>query len=311
MYGIGENDPQGAKKIARGAVLKEISSDEIDEKAALLKYHVRDKAIRYNSDPDPDPDRNPLIITKEWLEKIINLDYSYPNPAEQIDYLVRFLGHELKRPGKQYNYNDESINVLKLISATASIDGMHMQKILEYADESKLINKSNTDLELTLDGWRRYNEFERGKLGLRFAFMAMQFEDEQKSFIEGTVKPIVKEFELDLNILSDIYSKENIIDLKLRNTIKDCSLLICDLTHRNNGAYFEAGFAEGLGKPVIYICEQKTWHEHEENIKKDGDRNKRLHFDVDHQEIYRWKKNNDESITKFQNELREKVKAVL
>jgi hypothetical protein len=38
---------------------------------------------------------------------------------------------------------------------------------------------------------------------------------------------------------------------------------------------------------------------------------KRLHFDVEHQEIYRWDKNNDESIKKFQNDLMEKIKTVL
>jgi nucleoside 2-deoxyribosyltransferase len=35
------------------------------------------------------------------------------------------------------------------------------------------------------------------------------------------------------------------------------------LTNSNNRAYFEAGFAEGLGKPVIYICEEETYKEHE------------------------------------------------
>jgi nucleoside 2-deoxyribosyltransferase/uncharacterized Zn finger protein (UPF0148 family) len=313
-FDIEENDSQGAKKIAQ-EILKRIkselkspflydypiSNDEIDEKAALLKYHVRLWAAREAAD------YKPLQITPEWLKDIIALDYSYPNPAKQVDYLVRFLGDELKHPGEQYNYNEESINWLKLISATATIDGKHMYKILEYTEESKLIKKNNTDLELTLDGWGRYNESKRGDSDSKMAFMAMQFEGEQKKFIEDTVKPIVKELKLDLNILPDIYSKENIIDLKLRNAIKDCRLLICDLTHRNNGAYFEAGFAEGLGKPVIYICDENTYKEHE----KSNDKSKKLHFDVEHQEIYRWDKGNQDSIKKFQNDLKEKIKAVL
>jgi nucleoside 2-deoxyribosyltransferase len=32
--------------------------------------------------------------------------------------------------------------------------------------------------------------------------------------------------------------------------------LVADLTHNNLGAYWEAGFAEGLGKPVFYTCEK-------------------------------------------------------
>jgi len=37
--------------------------------------------------------------------------------------------------------------------------------------------------------------------------------------------------------------------------IRTARFVIADLTHDNNGAYFEAGFAEGLGLPVIYTCE--------------------------------------------------------
>jgi nucleoside 2-deoxyribosyltransferase len=38
------------------------------------------------------------------------------------------------------------------------------------------------------------------------------------------------------------------------------------------GAYWEAGLAEGLGKPVIYIC-------------RDGIE---THFDTDHRQTVRW-----------------------
>jgi nucleoside 2-deoxyribosyltransferase len=34
--------------------------------------------------------------------------------------------------------------------------------------------------------------------------------------------------------------------------------VIADL-HDNNGAYWEAGFAEGLGRPVIYTCRKQKW----------------------------------------------------
>jgi hypothetical protein len=40
----------------------------------------------------------------------------------------------------------------------------------------------------------------------------------------------------------------------LRVRIRQAKFLICDLTHGNRGAYWEGGFAEGLGIPVIYTC---------------------------------------------------------
>lgn len=37
--------------------------------------------------------------------------------------------------------------------------------------------------------------------------------------------------------------------------------LVCDLTHGNRGAYWEAGFAEGLGIPVIYTCRRDVFED--------------------------------------------------
>jgi len=54
--------------------------------------------------------------------------------------------------------------------------------------------------------------------------------------------------------------------------------LLADLTHGNQGAYWEAGFAEGLGKPVIYTCE-KTVFENKEHGP---------HFDTNHHLTVLW-----------------------
>jgi hypothetical protein len=55
-------------------------------------------------------------------------------------------------------------------------------------------------------------------------------------------------------------------DDQLRVRIRQARFLVCDLTHGNRGAYWEAGFAEGLGRPVIYTCRRDVFedatHEH-------------------------------------------------
>jgi nucleoside 2-deoxyribosyltransferase len=52
--------------------------------------------------------------------------------------------------------------------------------------------------------------------------------------------------------------------------------LIADLTHANNGAYWEAGYAEGLGKPVIYRCNRAVFER------------ERTHFDTNHHLTVIW-----------------------
>jgi nucleoside 2-deoxyribosyltransferase len=67
-----------------------------------------------------------------------------------------------------------------------------------------------------------------------------------------------------------------LIDNYLRSRLRLCKFVIADLTHANNGAYWEAGFAEGLGKPVIYTCERGVF-----------DVNK-THFDTNHSQTVVW-----------------------
>jgi nucleoside 2-deoxyribosyltransferase len=54
-------------------------------------------------------------------------------------------------------------------------------------------------------------------------------------------------------------ARAGIIDNIMREQIRDAAFLVADLTHDNYGAYWEAGYAEGLGKPVIYLCEKSKF----------------------------------------------------
>jgi nucleoside 2-deoxyribosyltransferase len=67
------------------------------------------------------------------------------------------------------------------------------------------------------------------------------------------------------------------VDAIIEDEIRRCRFLIADLSDDNAGAYWEAGFAEGLGKDVIYICRAK-----------DGEHEKKTHFDANHRQTVRW-----------------------
>jgi hypothetical protein len=66
--------------------------------------------------------------------------------------------------------------------------------------------------------------------------------------------------------------RAGLVDAVIEDEIRRCRFLIADLSDSNAGAYWEAGFAEGLGKPVIYICKA----------------NCEVHFDTDHRHTVRW-----------------------
>jgi hypothetical protein len=52
--------------------------------------------------------------------------------------------------------------------------------------------------------------------------------------------------------------------------------VISDLTHGSFGAYWEAGFGEGRGIPVVYTCEKSAWDQ------------SKTHFDTNHMATIIW-----------------------
>jgi hypothetical protein len=129
-----------------------------------------------------------------------------------------------------------------------------------------------TSMRLTMAGWARYDELKRRKVESRTAFMAMQFGDSELDKIVNTYfKPAALAAGFELRLITD-RQPAGLIDDQLRVGLRRARFVVADLTHGNHGAYWEAGFAEGLGRPVIYTCRQHEWDE--------GGR--KTHFDTNH-----------------------------
>ena len=93
--------------------------------------------------------------------------------------------------------------------------------------------------------------------------------------VDSVFKPSVKQAGFDLIKLDD-EPKAGLIDDRLRVEIQSSQFLIADLSHDNPGAYWEAGYAEGLGKPVIYTCEKSKFE------------TDKTHFDTNHHLTIIW-----------------------
>src|SRR5882672_1006542 len=110
----------------------------------------------------------------------------------------------------------------------------------------------------------------------RVAFMAMQYNDPiLERLVDDHFRPAVAQAGFELRLLKD-KPAAGIIDNRMRVEIRRSRIAVCDLTHGNKGAYWEAGFAEGLGLPVIYTCE--------ESALKDA----KLHFDTRNCQVVPW-----------------------
>jgi len=131
---------------------------------------------------------------------------------------------------------------------------------------------------ITPDGWKRVDELQKTNLNSDKAFMAMKFGDRELDYIFlNTFKPAVKQTGFELFKL-DEKPVAGLIDDRMRVEIRTSRFLVADLTHGNLGAYWEAGFAEGLGKHVIYTCKKSIFE----------DEYTRPHFDINHHLTIVW-----------------------
>ena len=215
------------------------------------------------------------VLDDQTVEKL--LAKPLPGPKEVADNLVRLIASRssiLSHRVKLVESED---------SFTIGAKSPHSFKfLLSYVVEQgwALDDSSNTEVfvVLTMKGWEYYDELKRGHADSRKAFMAMKFGDKQLDRVfQDVLKPAMKQVGFDLFSLAERERwKAGLIDDRMRVEIQSSAIVLADLTHQNAGAYWEAGYAEGLGKPVIYTCKKEVF-----------DREK-THFDTNHHLTIVW-----------------------
>ena len=197
----------------------------------------------------------------------------FVSPAIQAMNLIREIGDKVSQSGEpigQFSCGDKFSEQL--------IDELVEIGIIKVADDHRLFEGTVfMGVNLTLKGWEQYEQEKRGEFEGNYGFIAMKFgDDDLDVFVRDVVKHAVKQDTgYDLVDMRDV-GRAGIIDNLMRIQIRDSAFVIADLTHDNHGAYWEAGYAEGLGKPVIYICEKAKFDK------------KKSHFDTSHCTTVLW-----------------------
>ncbi|MBF0356569.1 MAG: hypothetical protein HQL43_15155 [Alphaproteobacteria bacterium] len=202
-----------------------------------------------------------------------------PSPKEQADNLIRWIGSESKEAGELIQLVEPL--VLSVIGCITK-DGLRfVMTSLEKAGLITVVNRGQFfETPLTMLGWERFETLEQGVVSGRVAFMAMKFGNpELDRIVDDHLRPAVHATGFVLRRLDDA-PRAGLIDDRLRVEIKSSRFLISDLTHGNKGAYWEAGYAEGLGKPVIYTCKKEVF--------EGQDHPERPHFDTNHHLTVVW-----------------------
>lgn len=237
---------------------------------APQKLPILSHAIRVMS-----REEGPPHISLELVQRILDAT-SMPTPIEQLENLILWIGGNMKAFGESVRLDPKTDR--------AAAGAANLENFVALGQE--LVDRGWFDGSptmagiipgrLTLAGWQQYEALRQGRSESRMAFMAMPFGDAQLDMVfSACFKPAVKLAGFDLRRL-DESPPAGLIDDRLRVEIRRCRFTIADLTYENRGVYWEAGFAEGLGKPVIYTCEKGYLDEH------------KTHFDTNHHLTIGW-----------------------
>lgn len=210
-------------------------------------------------------------------------DVDLPKPQEQFDNLILWIG---TRQRNHAEWAEAPLRHLYAIVGSAAAPKLSTEPgfdwLFNQIKDSGLFDAQSRDnparlaFRLKMAGWRRFDELTKRIVNSHTAFMAMKFNDPTLDrVLIDCFKPAVARAGFTLRALNEA-QPAGLIDNQIRVAIRTARFLVADLTHDNNGAYFEAGFAEGIGIPVIYTCEVNKF------------KDKKTHFDTNHMKTVPW-----------------------
>lgn len=87
-------------------------------------------------------------------------------------------------------------------------------------------------------------------------FVVMQFTEEFNALYTEVIKPTCEEFGYRVVRADDFYTSGSIIE-DITRSIRECALVIADVTPNNPNVFYEVGFAHGINKPTILLSDRK------------------------------------------------------
>ncbi len=225
---------------------------------ALLNTDVKKASVGHWLRQRQRSNQLPLLETDvaEQLAK----DPSFPSLHDQREALLKLIADQAGGPGERVQFEGRAVQY-KLGSRTPSA----VLALVNQLDEDGLLTSQSTPVghgghqfssAITYKGWLAFEDMRRGKTSGRNAFVMMPF---NKPDLDSAWLPRLHAAVLETGFgLSrvDEEAKPGLVDVRARVQIRQARFLIVEMTHASPSAAWAAGFAEGLGKPVIYTCRE-------------------------------------------------------
>lgn len=203
----------------------------------------------------------PKSMTERIKLSLINLSKKYPKKGSKIDI------------------KDNLFYLLYCTSKLGDIEEIEWF-LNSLVNTGYLTKNEHSGYEISLLGWEEIDKINKSEFKNYYGFLAMAFKDETESISEVFKNAILKCGYVPRRI--DEKEHNNQIVPEILYEISKSKFIVVDITYPNYGAYYEAGYAEALGKQVILCCREKEFN---------GEN--RPHFDVAQKSTIVWKDERD------------------
>jgi hypothetical protein len=191
------------------------------------------------------------IDLKNW-EQFAKLHKATP-VLKKIELLLNLIAQRTDPPGAWVSFTN---NDAPLIDAASYAELVYLiQQIEGFGYITLNPTSANCSCMMLASGWERLQE--RASFGIPGrCFVAMSFDPFLDEAWEKGIDPALR---IDCNVdpvrMDKEEHNEKICD-KIIAEIRLSQFLVADFTLHRAGVYFEAGYALGLARPVIWMCQE-------------------------------------------------------
>lgn len=199
---------------------------------------------------------NEEILIEYPLVTLDELIKQFPRTvSEQLDRGLMNIAGLSDFPGKRVPVPYDRCHLLYTKSLSSEEVTFMINQLVDAGLVTRAANMSKQiEVKVTAKGWNRVVELERNKENeSQQAFVAMWFGDEMNSVYQKAIKRAIEDAGYNAMRIDEL-EHNNKIDDAIIAQIQRSKFVIADFTGHRGGVYFEAGYAMGLGIPVIWSC---------------------------------------------------------
>jgi len=244
-----------------------------------------------------------MFLTSDRVNQLNGI--TVPNVPEKAARLLLELGREYPLPGHSFwapiwsvrsgfmklnRYGDDEelaeellsdadIASLRWLAIVCAADDRELEWLLfDYLAPQGFLGKGTADgqMIITPGGWQEFSRLQQVSSRSKIGFVAMSFRQEFKVLYDEGIEPGIRGAGYEA-LRVDRAEHNNRIDDEIVATIKRSCFVVADFSVNRGGIYFEAGFALGLGIPLIWLVKEDQLSE--------------VHFDTRQYNFITWSQN--------------------